>query len=143
MIRLHEIRQVLKPRPQVFAYAADLANTEQWNPNVVSAREVGTAEPGIGARYQLEVSLGGVLFPMIYEVSEYEPDYRVTLLGRSSGLHVVDELKFLEDGDKTVIDYTANLSFRNFARFVGPLTAPVIRRAAARSVDALVAALEG
>lgn len=142
-MRLHEIRRVLKPRPEVFAYAVDLGNTHEWDPMVVSARQVDSGRIGVGARFELMLKIGVITIPMVYEITEYEPDYRVTLVGRSSSLEAVDEIKFLEDGDNTIIDYTAHLTFRNFVRFGAPLLRPFLRRAGSRSVDALVATLEG
>lgn len=142
-MRLHEIRRVLKPVPEVFAYTANLANTEQWDPMVVSARQADSGRVGMGAKFELVLRFGGTTIPMVYEITEYEPDYRVMAMGRSSNLEAVDEIKFLEDGDNTIIDYTTNLTFRNYARFLEPVLAPPIRRAGSRSVDALVARLEG
>jgi hypothetical protein len=142
-MRIHEIRRVLKPRSEIFAYAADLANTEHWDPMVVSARQLDSTQVGTGAKFEMVVRFGGVTIPMVYEIAEYEPDYRLLLEGRSSGLEATDEIKFLEDGNNTIIDYTSNLRFHNLLRFAEPVLAPFIRRAGSRSVDALVAVLEG
>lgn len=133
----------MKPRPEVFAYTADLTNAAEWDPLVVSAEQVGSSSVGSGAKFELVVRFGGVSIPMIYEITDYQPDYRLSLLGRGNRVEVADEIKFLDDGDDTIIDYTANLSFSTYARLGQPLLAPFIRRAGSRSVDALVAALEG
>lgn len=142
-MRLHELRRVLRPRPEVFAYAADLANAEEWDPIVISARQVGSDPVGPGAKFELVVRFGAASIPMLYEIAEYEPDYRVVLAGRNDHVEVVDEIKFLDDGEDTIIDYTGNLHFSGYFKFAGPLIAPFIRRAGRRSVDALVANLEG
>lgn len=142
-MRLHEIRRVLRPLPEVFAYAANLANSAQWDPVVVTAEQVDSGRVGEGTRFEVVIRFGPVTFPMTYEITEYEPDYRVTSVGRSDHFDTEDEMKFLEDGDNTVIDLTASLTFRNYARFARPVLAPFIRRAGSRSVDALVANLEG
>jgi hypothetical protein len=142
-MRLHELRRVLKPRPEVFAYAADLANTKEWAPVVISARQMDGGGVGVGTRFELVTKFGAVTIPVVYQITEYEPDYRLTLIGRGANLETEDEIKFLEDGENTIIDLTAYLSFRSYVRFAGPLLAPFIRRAGSRSVDALVATLEG
>lgn len=142
-MRLHEIRRVLKPLPEVFAYAANLANTAEWDPVVVSAEQVDSGGVGEGTRFELVIRFGAATFPMSYQITEYEPDYRLTLVGRSDHFDSEDEIKFLEDGENTVIDRTANLTFHNFLRLARPVLAPFIRRAGSRSVDALVANLEG
>lgn len=142
-LRLHEIRRVLRPRPEVFAYAADLANTEEWDPLVVSARQLDSAGVGVGAKFELDVRFGAFTVPFVYQITEYEPDYRLTMIGQNDNLETEDEIKFLEDGDNTIIDLTSYLIFRNYVRLAGPLLAPFIRRAGSRSVDALVATLEG
>lgn len=142
-MRLHEIRRVLKPRTEVFAYAADLSNTVEWDPSVVTATQIEPGPPRVGTKYELEVRFGGATMPMVYEITELEPDYRVLLRGRSGRLDSVDEIKFIDDGENTVIDYTVTLTFHDWLRFVGPLARPSIRRAGSRSIDALVAVLEG
>jgi hypothetical protein len=142
-MRLHEIRRLLKPRSEVFAYTANLANAEEWDPRVVSARKVDSGRVGVGTTFDLVIRFGAVTIPIVYQITEYEPDYRLTLIGRNDNLETEDEIKFLDDGDNTVIDHTAYLTFRNYVRFARPLLAPFIRRAGARSIDALVATLEG
>lgn len=142
-MRLHEIRRVLRPRGEVFAYAADFVNTQDWDPAVVSARQVEPGPLGVGTKFELEVKVGPTTIPMTYWVTEIEPDYRVVLEGRSRELDAVDEIRFIADGENTVIDYTARLTFHNFVRLVQPLARPFLRRAGARAVDGLVAELEG
>lgn len=142
-MRLHEIRRVLRSRSEVFAYAADFANTEAWDPAVLSARRVDSGPLEVGAKFELEVKLGPSTIPMTYWITEMETDYRVLLEGRSKELDAVDEIRLIDDGENTVIDYTAHLTFHNFVRLMKPLARPVVRRAWARAVDSLVAELEG
>ena len=142
-MRLHEIRRVLRPRTEVFAYAADYANTAAWDPAVLSARRADTGPLQVGAKFELEVKVGPATIPMTYWITEIESDYRVVLEGRSKELDAVDEIRFIDDGENTVIDYTANLTFHNFVRLIQPLLRPAIRRAGARAIDGLVAELEG
>lgn len=142
-MRLHEIRRVLKPRSEVFAYAADFANTAAWDPAVLSARRADSGPLQVGAKFELEVKFGPATIPMTYWITEIETDYRVLLEGRGKELDAVDEIRFIDDGENTVIDYTAHLTFHNFVRLIQPLLRPVITRAGARAVDGLVAELEG
>lgn len=142
-MRLHEIRRVLRSRSEVFAYAADFANTKAWDPAVLSARRVDSGPLEVGARFELEVKVGPSTIPMTYWITEIETDYRVLLEGRSKELDAVDEIRLIDDGENTVIDYTSHLTFHNFVRLMKPLARPVVRRAWARAIDALVAELEG
>lgn len=143
MIRLHEIRRVLKPQPEVFAYTAAFDNSADWHPSIMTAKQVSDGPPGIGTTYEVEVRFGGAKLPMTYEVAEFEPHYRLVLKGRGPNVEAVDEVRFIEDGENTVIDYTTTLNFDNWVGFVQPLARPVIKRVGARAIDALVASLEG
>jgi hypothetical protein len=42
----------------------------------------------------------------------------------------------------TAIDYTADLTFHNFFRFIRPLMGPILRRVGRDAVDGLVRALD-
>ncbi len=141
-MRLHETRHIDRPLGEVFAFTADFANAENWDPGVASSRRIGDRPPGVGARYDLMVAFGSREIPMIYEITEWDQDSRVVLVGKGDTIEAVDEIRFEARDDGTFVDYTADLTFTNWVRFVVPLISPVLRRVGERALDGLVLALE-
>lgn len=141
-MRLHETRLIARPVDEVFSFAADFTNIERWDPGVSSSRKVGENPPGVGTCYELMVSFGSSEVPMTYEVTVWEPDRRVVLVGTGKTVEAVDEIRFEQRDDGTFVDYTADLTFTNWLRFVVPLMSPLLKRVGTRALDGLVAALE-
>lgn len=142
-MKLHETRQIERPLNEVFAFTADFANTEKWDPGVKSARKVGSGPVGVGTRYDVVASFGSSSIPMQYEITDFETDQLVRLVGHGASVHAVDEIRFEARDGGTFVDYTADLSFDNWFRFVSPLLAPVMSRTVGkRALDGLVASLE-
>lgn len=142
-MRLHETRQIDRPLDEVFAFTADFSNSEKWDPGVSSAQLVGDTPTGAGARYELMVEFGSREIPMTYRITAWEENRRVVLEGSGETIRAVDEIRFEASGEGTLVDYTADITFTNWMRFVGPLLAPVMRRVGERALDGLVEALEG
>jgi hypothetical protein len=141
-VRLVERRWVTRPQPEAFEYTADFSNIEEWDPGVVASRKVTEGPIGVGTRFELEVKFGVGTTPMTYEVTVYQPDHRVVLVGDGGKLHAVDEITFASHDNMTVIDYTADLTFRNFFRFIRPLMRPILRRVGKDALDGLAKALD-
>jgi dehydrogenase/reductase SDR family member 12 len=141
-MRLHEIRHIDRPIEEVFAFTADFANAEKWDPGVASSRRIDDGPPGAGARYQLMVAFGSSEIPMVYEITEWDQDERVVLFGKGDTLEAVDEIRFQSSDGGTRVDYTAELTFTNWFRFIVPLMSPALRRVGEKALDGLVAALE-
>lgn len=141
-MRLHETRQIQRPLAEVFEFTANFANAERWDPGVVSSEMVGDGPPGLGSRYDLMVRFGSRTIPMTYEITEWDQDSLVVLVGRGESLEAVDEISFEDSDGETVVDYTADLTFTNWMRFVVLLMAPALRRVGEKALDGLVEALE-
>lgn len=141
-MRLHERRKIARPVEEVFAFTADFANAEKWDPGVAYSRRVGSGEPGVGAEFDLMVSFGSREFPMTYEITAWENGSRVVLEGIGENIRAVDEIRFEARDGGTVVDYTAVLTFANWMRFLIPLIAPLLNRVGERALDGLVDALQ-
>lgn len=142
-MRLHETRHIRIPLEEVFAFTADFANAEKWDPGVASSRRVDEGPPGVGAEYEVMVSFGSREIPMTYRITEWEQDRRVVLRGEGESLEAVDEIVFTEQDGGTEVDYTADLTFKNWMRFIAPLASPVLSKVVGeRALDGLVETLE-
>lgn len=138
---LVERREIARPVPEVFAYAADFANAQHWDPGVDSARQVSEGEVGVGTKYQLEGNFGPGSVDMEYQVIAFEPDRRVVLEGRGNGFFAIDEMTFAPSSGGTVISYTADITLTNAMRFLGPVLNGTMRRMGERALDGLAAEL--
>lgn len=142
-MRLHETRQIDRPLEQVFAFTADFANTEEWDPGVESARQIGSDPVGVGTTYQVVSKFGSTRIPMEYRIEEYEPNARVVLTGRGETVAAVDTIEFEPRDGGTFVDYTAELTFDNWIRHVDGLLQPLMSRLVGKpALDGLVETLE-
>lgn len=141
-MRLHETRTINRPRDEVFEYTADFSNIEEWDPGVASSAKVGDEPVGVGTKFEVVAQFGSQQIPLVYETTVYEPDERVVLIGRGETMEAVDEIRFVAQGDSTLVDYTADLTFHNWLRFLGPLLNPLMQPVGKRALDGLVKALQ-
>lgn len=142
-MKLHETRVIQRELGEVFAFTSDFSNAENWDPGVESSKQIGSGPPEVGTRYELMVRFGSNRIPMTYVITALEPNTRVVLEGEGETIRAIDEILFESTGMGTVVDYTADLTFDNWIRFVSPLMAPFLRRfVGKKALDGLVAALE-
>lgn len=140
-MRLQEQRWVDRPQKDVFDYTADFSNIARWDPGVVSSHKITPGPIGEGTEFDLEVRFGRGTVPMIYRITDFEPETRVVLVGEGEELHAVDEIRFDTQDNMTRIDYTADLTFHNYMRFLTPVIGPALRKVGERALDGLSEAL--
>ncbi len=140
-MKLHETRQIDRPIGEVFAYTADFANVAEWDPGVKEASQTSSGPTGVGTTYDVLVTFGSSEIPMVYEITEYEPNSRVVIHGKGATLDAIDEIKFSESSGGTLVDYTADLQFKNWIRFVVPLMSPLLKPIGTKALDGLVDSL--
>ena len=142
-MRLNETRIIDRPIGEVFAYTADFANSEEWDPGVKSAARADSGELGVGSKFDLIFEFGGKRMPMVYEITDYEPEKSVVLRGEGETFGAVDEIVFKEvSEDSTRVEYIADLRFDNFLKYLGPLLGPFMKPMGRRALDGLKTALE-
>jgi hypothetical protein len=140
ILREHiETRLPLKP---TFAFVADFANSQSWDPGVASSRRVDPGPLGVGARYQLGIRMGGRVVPMEYVITRLEPGRRVVLAGRGSGVVAVDDISFEATPNGTAITYIADIRLQGLLRLLAPFAGGAFRRIAANARDGMERALE-
>ena len=61
------------PLDEAFAFIADFANAERWDPGVASSVRSNPGPVGVGARYRLGIRMSGRVVPMDYAVTAFEP----------------------------------------------------------------------
>ena len=120
MTTLHEQIETSLPIDATFAYVADFANAQEWDPGVATADRLDAGPVRLGSRYRLGVRLGRRVAPMEYRVSVFEPSNRVVLVGSGSGVSAVDEIRLERTASGTRVDYTADIQLGGFLRLIQP-----------------------
>ena len=120
MTTLREQIETTLPLDATFAYVADFANAEEWDPGVATAQRLDAGPVGVGTRYRLGVRIGGRVAPMEYRISVFEPPTRVVLVGFGSGVSAVDDIRFEEVETRTRVDYTADITLDGARRLIQP-----------------------
>lgn len=141
-VRIHEQRSIERSQEEAFFYVADFSNIEAWDPGVARSRRIDEGPLRVGSRFDLQVTFGSRSLPMIYEIAEFEPPNRVVLAGAGDKLHAVDEIRFSYRDGGTLVDYTADLTFDNFIRFLLPFLNRRFEALGDDALDGLVEALE-
>lgn len=142
MTRLHERIETTLGLEETFAYVADFANSQEWDPGVDSAERIDDGPLDVGARFRLGVHLAGRVAPMEYRITAFEPPNRVVLQGEGSNVTAIDDIRFERDGDATRIDYTADIRLGGLLRFVQPLLGGAFRSLARNAVEGMRSTLE-
>lgn len=116
-------RTVDVPRPlsEVFAFLGDFSTTETWDPGIASATKSTEGPIGVGTVFDLVARFNDRELPMIYTITEWEPDRRVVLEGSGSTVLATDEMRFEEIPGGTRVHYMADLRLRGVLRIFEPL----------------------
>jgi carbon monoxide dehydrogenase subunit G len=120
MPRLHETIETSLPAEDAFAFIADFANSQHWDPGVATSERIDPGPVGLGARYRLGVRMRGKVAPMEYRITTWEPSTRVVLTGEGSNVSAVDEIRFEPIPTGTRIDYTADIHLTGWMRLAEP-----------------------
>lgn len=141
MIRLDRTVTVSAPPADAFAFVADFANIEHWDPGVSESRQTSEGPVAVGTEYHVVASFMGVPAPMTYRVTRWEPGELVELHGEASTVDAVDRISFKpapEGG--TEIRYEAEFTFRFGLGFAEPVMRRVFERIGDKAMGGLVAA---
>lgn len=143
MARLQETRTVSRPRSEVFAYTADFANIENWDPGVTASSRIDQGPLKVGSAFTLMVKFGTRQLPMVYTITRLDPDRQVVLRGVGDKLIAVDDIRFADtDGGGTRIDYSADLEFKGILKVAAPFMGGMLAKVGTKALDGLAARFE-
>jgi carbon monoxide dehydrogenase subunit G len=142
MTRLHEIIETPLPIEDTFAFVADFANSQHWDPGVATSERIDDGPVGVGARYRLGVRMSGRVAPMEYRITTFEAPRRVVLTGDGSNVHAIDDIRFEPAGAGTRVEYTADIRLGGWMRLIQPLVGGAFERIAKDAVGGMQRALD-
>jgi carbon monoxide dehydrogenase subunit G len=137
MTRLNERIETPLPIDEAFAYLADFANSEEWDPGVVSAERIDDGPVGVGSRYRVGVRQGDRVAMMEYRISVHDAPNRVVLIGDGSGISAVDDIRFERAARGTTVDYTADIKLNGLLRLVQPFLGGTFAKIARDAADGI------
>ncbi|UCC99777.1 MAG: SDR family NAD(P)-dependent oxidoreductase, partial [Phycisphaerales bacterium] len=137
MIRLKQTIRVDRPVRDVFRYAGDFENVEQWDPGISESKKVTPGPVGVGTVYNVLVKSGPWRIPMQYTVTEYAPPNRVVLEGEGKRIRALDSITFEERPNGTEVIYTADLSFSGALASAEPVMKGMLDRVGRKAIVGL------
>ncbi|MGW4160088.1 SRPBCC family protein [Streptomyces sp. NPDC004788] len=136
MITVERVIVVRRPLPELVAYLADFAHTEEWDPGTVRCVRLDDGPVRPGARWRNSSRFRGRETELHYELAEYGPA-RLSFVGENRTVRATDDLGFADEGTATRLTYRASLAFKGLAR----LAEPFLRAEFERLGDAVAARL--
>ena len=108
-----------RPIEVVFAYISDSEKDLLWCPAVKKMEQIAGNGPGLGARYRMFHTPGGMKFDAIVEVVAYEPPRLFKWVMTDSGhtLRGTYELEPVRNG--TRLEQTSQITFERWLRITG------------------------
>jgi dehydrogenase/reductase SDR family protein 12 len=141
MIRLKQTIVVDRPIHDVFQYAGDFENVEQWDPGVSESKKITPGPLDVGTAYSVVVKSGPLRIPMRYTVTEYAPPNKVVLEGKGKRITALDSITLEERSNGTEVAYTADLSFSGPLASAEPMMKGILHRVGRKAISGLEAAL--
>ncbi len=126
---------------EVFDYLANFENTAEWDPGVAKATKTSDGPVGLGSTFDLVANFRGRQIPVTYEVTVYEPDSRVVLVGRNKQFTGTDDIGVSPDGDGTRVSWNADFQMEGFAKLFQPFLGGVFEKISAEAMEGLEATL--
>jgi carbon monoxide dehydrogenase subunit G len=139
---LHETIDTPLPIDDAFAFVADFANAERWDPGVATSARLDAGPVGLGTRYRLGVRMAGRVAPMEYVITTFDAPHHVVLTGSGSNVHAVDTIRFSMDRARTRIDYTADIRLGGWMRLLQPFVGGAFDRLAKAALGGMQRALD-
>lgn len=142
MPRVHEIIDTTLSPEDTFAFIADFANSQVWDPGTVSSKRIGGTSVGAGTSYALTVKVGSGTAPMIYTIDAYEPATRVVLRGEGKTVSARDEIRFEPTANGgTRVEYTADIELKGWMRVLTPFLGGAFRKLGSDAKSGMTSAL--
>ena len=130
-----------RPASAVFAYLAELENLPRWNYAISEARKLTSGPTRVGSTY-LQVRTLPRPSEGTLEVTEFEPDRRLTIQGAFGPLSGQATYVLEPAGDVTNLTNAMDLNAKGALRLVAPLATGRVSAAVAENLTKLKGILE-
>lgn len=136
-------KSVYVPRPpgEVFAYLANFENTAEWDPGVAEAKKTTDGPVGLGTTFDLLALFRGRPIPVRYEVTVYQPETRVVLVGRNKRFTGTDDIGVSAEDEGTRVAWNADFQMEGLGKLFQPFLGGVFEKLSAEAMNGLQATL--
>lgn len=137
---LDEAIEVNRPVSEVFAYVAEFANIQEWDPGVGGASKLTRGSVGVGSEFRVEMKAG---FALHYEVLELAQNERLLMRVKGKLFNAEEEILFTaQGGEYTTVRYIARFDLGVPLTVLNKLYPAAMERVGTSAMDGLQAALE-
>jgi uncharacterized membrane protein len=138
VIRFESSVDVMRPVHEVWAYAADVTKQDEWSSAVQAVRLIDGGPIGKGTRYVQTIKMLGKQADGEWEITEYEPNKRITFQGRSGPMRMSWSMVFEPIPGGTRITTPSECEPGGFFK----VASPILRQAMKRQADSDCATLK-
>ena len=136
MLTAHRTFTTTTPPDVVYAFLADFAHAEEWDPGTVECVRI-DGDGGVGTRYRNVSSFLGRKTTLEYVARELNPPTLVHFEGHNEQFDGHDRLSLEASGSGTQVTYDAQFAFRGASRIAAPLVAAYLPILANKTVKQL------
>jgi carbon monoxide dehydrogenase subunit G len=122
MLSAHRTFTTRTAPDSVYAFLADFAHAEEWDPGTVECTRV-AGDGGVGTRYRNVSSFLGRRTTVSYVADELEPPTFVHFRGRNDQFTGHDRIRLEASGAGTQVTYDAEFRFHGASRVAVPVVA--------------------
>ena len=137
MARISEPLHVPVPVETAFDHVADFTTTAGWDPGITEARRLDDGPIGLGSRFEVQLRLGLVTVPLVYEITAYQRPHRVVLTTGGLAYRGEDDVRFEATPEGTKVTWNALFALRGPGLLLDPVLGVGFRRTAAKAVAGL------
>jgi carbon monoxide dehydrogenase subunit G len=130
-----------RPAADTFSYLATFSNAAEWDPGVLSARQLDPGPVRPGTRFRLTVPLLRRRLELTYAVVTLAPGREVVLAATGHLLRATDRIAVAPDGDGATVSYQADVRLRGPLRLLDGLLRPGFRAVGDRAAAGLARVL--
>lgn len=142
MAHFHAELEIDRSSEAVFAYVADFANTELWDPGVRSAQRLDGPGPiALGSAFDVTLAAPGPPLTLRYTVAELRAPERVVLEAEAGLVRARDAIEVRKTDGGTLLIWDATLSLRGAAYLLDLPLHLAFQWSGSRSMSGLRAAL--
>lgn len=137
MARISEPLTLPIPPELAFDNVADFTTTAVWDPGITAGERLDDGPLGVGSRFEVQLALGPLSVPLVYEITTYDRPNRVVLETTGLLYHGEDDVTFDAIGEDTLVTWNALFRLRGPGRLLDPVLGVGFRRTAAEAVAGL------
>lgn len=141
MARITEVIEIPVSPERAFDHVADFTTTADWDPGISAAKRLDAGPLQEGARFEVQLELGPVELPLVYEITTYDRPHHLVLTTVGPTHRGQDDVTFAPSERGTRLTWNAAFALRGPGLLIDPALGLGFRRAAKEAVAGLEASL--